>query len=78
MSKNLNKIEYKYIIVNGWFHPKNGGDDYPFTKGFKMESSKTLEDFRHWFEKNKNQKSAVPSDYQVEEVTKEKWFTLFD
>lgn len=33
--------EKTWIIVGGWIHPKGGGDDYPFRRGFVLDTKHT-------------------------------------
>ena len=66
----------QYIIVKGWHHPKNGGDDYPFERGFVVGSKVTEESFRKIFKK-KNRSSAMPNDFVIEFVSKQEWEKTF-
>jgi len=66
----------QYVIVEGWFHSKNGGDDYPFTRGFIVGPTATLELFNKSFKK-KNKRSAAPDDFKAKFVKERTWKKLF-
>jgi len=71
------KTTKKFIIVKGWRHPKSGGDDYPFERGFIIPEGKTIEQFKNYFEKKLNKNSGAPSDFIIKEVTEDVWNKQF-
>lgn len=68
----------KYLIVNGWIHPKGYGDDRKFRRGFAIPASVSIDKFEEWLRKDLSKRSAVTDDYAIEEVTKKKWEEEFD
>ncbi len=65
-----------YVIVEGYIHSKNGGDDKPFMRGFKIPPTFTIEQFNKAFEK-KNTRSAMPNDFTTRTVSKKTWNKYF-
>jgi hypothetical protein len=66
-----------YVEVNGYYHPKQGGDDYPFRRGFIIPVGRTIEEFKIHFEKKVNKNSACPEDFLVTEISEKKWNKIF-
>ena len=66
-----------YIIVEGWHHPKNGGDDRPFVRGFENPKMLPLERFNEIFKSKFNKKSAIPEDFVSKFVSKKEYDKYF-
>ena len=66
-----------YLIVFGWIHPKEGGDDYQFERGFHIENYKARKrEFKKFIEKDLRKKSAV-LDYKIRQVTESEWLKRY-
>lgn len=66
-----------HLIVTGYIHPLEGGDDEFFSRGFHIKKD-TMEGFKKFFKKDYEKKSYPLDDYHIEEVTKKEWLKEFN
>jgi len=72
------KTRRVYFIAQGWIHPKRGGDDYPFEKGYSIVTDYPIKIVAERLKIVKvipwlSRISADTRDFEILHVSKKEW-----
>jgi hypothetical protein len=71
----------RYYTVRGYIHPKRGGDDKQFYRGFEIKSTSPGADIQAYLVKmitaDLKKTSSVTDDFSIQEVSKEAYLKDF-